>query len=514
MRNRLVLGSFALVLVTAGAGCGVFGGDDDDVPAASAPDVAPPDRPEPPPALEGTPTPSDLDESLGVFVVSGASANGDGTRAHPFGTIAQAVAAAKPAGKRVYVCAGTYAEAVVIEDGISMVGGLDCSTPTWAIGNGRSRIDAPQSPAVTAKGVTRPTRFERFEVTAPDATEPSGTSIGLRAEGSPALTIASSRIAAGNGAKGEDGAAAIQLVQTGDIDGAPGKAQGDFCADKPAGLCQVNPKVAPGGLGGKSVCTGGAPIATNAGGDGGTGGIWKSNPQDATHAVPWWNEYQNLSTWGAKPGVTKPGGAAAEGADGASATTPGAMTREGFVPADGTAGTDGEPGKAGSGGSGYGPTVSARDQYLFYGNSGSGGGAGGCPGLAGGAGKGGGASIGALLVDSPMTFHDVEIAARNGGDGGKGVFGSLPTPGGEGGPMISGLAGTKGAPGTAGGEAGISGSGAGGSSFGLVHAGGAPTLEQTKPAAGIAGRGAAAQIRGDERIEASASGEAADVVAL
>ncbi len=513
MRNRTWIESVTLVFL---AGCGVFSGEDAQTPndPNAPPIVAPNDPPPAAPPLTGTPAPSEIDEKLGVFVAPSGTTDGEGTRAKPVASIAKGIEIAKQSGKRVYVCEGTYREAIVIENKISMVGGLDCSSASWAIANKRSRVLSPTTPAITADNVTDPTRFEGFDVIAPDATDPSGSSIGLFAVGSPALTVAKARIDAGSGAKGDDGIPAVQLVQSGNIDGLPGLTERDYCATKPDGMCQVNVQPAAGGAPGTSICTGAAVVTEN-GGAGGTGGVWKSNPADGAHVVAWWNEYQNNPVFfGAKAGVARSGAPAGSGTDGTSTQSAGALTKEGFVPAHGTRGTDGEPGKGGSGGNGYWPTASAKNQYIWYGNSGSGGGAGGCPGLAGGEGKGGGASIAAYLVDSAMTFEGVELFAKNGGAGGRGTFGSNPTPGGEGGPMVNGIATTAGKPGTAGGEAGSSGSGAGGSSFGLVHIGGAPTLTKTKPQAGTPGSGAPELAQGTTTIAASPSGVAMDVYEL
>jgi hypothetical protein len=509
MRNpRIWTESLALVFL---AGCGVFGGVDESAPE-DAPILAPNDSPAPAPALTGTPAPSDLDETLGVFVAPDGSPTAAGTRALPVSTIAKGVEIAKKSGKRVYVCEGTYREAIVIEDGISMVGGLDCSSPTWAIGNGRSRVESPSSPAITAKGISKTTRFERFDVIAPDASEPSGSSIALFATDAASLTIATSRIEAGNGANGEDGAPAVQLVQTGNVDGTAGRGAIDYCFDKRGFNCAANPTPYPGGNGGTSICSGAAGFDGEGGGKGGTGGIYESMPPSGAHLTVYWEAFDFNPTYLARSGEQRTGGVAANGSDGASAAGQGSFSKEGFVPKHGTRGTNGSPGKAGSGGNGAAPAVSAENQNVWYGNSGSGGGAGGCPGLAGGEGKGGGASIAAYLVDSAMTFDGVELLAKNGGNGGKGTFGSKPTAGGAGGPLVNNIAGTSAKPGTAGGDAGSSGSGAGGSSLGIVHTGGAPNLVGTTPKAGKAGSGVAAQSAYGKTIPASASGVANDVM--
>jgi hypothetical protein len=77
----------------------------------------------------------------------------------PVATIVHALTLAKQAGKRVYVCAGNYAEHVTIDknvDGVNVYGGLDCSAWTWAANN-----SVKVAPATTAYRRTRPTRANR-----------------------------------------------------------------------------------------------------------------------------------------------------------------------------------------------------------------------------------------------------------------------------------------------------------------------------------------------------------------
>lgn len=497
----------SIVLFFFGAGCGVFNADDGAPPAAD-----PANDPPTAPPLRGTPAPSELDESLGVFVVAGASDAGDGTRVHPFGTITKGIATAKAAGKRVYVCAGVYREAIVVADGVSIVGGLDCTTAAWSIGSGRSRIEAPTSPAITAKGIAGTTRFERFEVVAPDASEPGATSIGLFAREAPGLVVADSRIVAGNGAKGPDGAPGVQLVQKGRVDGEAGLPEGDHCEGVDPRFCSSVVVARTGGGGGVSVCSGEPGHDAESGGTGGTSGVYQGEWSGiAVREI--WALYAHDAKYDSGPGEARAGGVALDGTNGASATSPGKLTKEGFVPSDGTRGTGGAPGKGGSGGHGEMPVAAPIDGAVWFGNAGSGGGAGGCPGLAGGEGKGGGASIAALVVDGAMTFDGAELVSKNGGAGGKGSFGSDPTPGGNGGPLVN-HAGTAGSPGTSGGKSGVSGSGAGGSSFALVFTGGAPAKNATKTTAGVPGDGVPAMTANGKTIPASAPGEAKEIYEL
>jgi hypothetical protein len=503
--------AFSALALLFVSGCSVFGGSDTDASPAPAPagDAPAPVRPsDPPPPLAGTPQTSELDESFGVFVVSNAQPGGDGSRARPFATIAEGIAWAKDDGKRVYVCEGTFKESIVIADGVSMVGGLDCSVATWKLGTGRTRIEATSIPAVKVTNITKATRFAGFEVIAPDATNAGESSIALFAKGADLFTVDHSRIVAGNGANGEDGVNPPQKVNGRDVDGKLGRLSGPWCAN---GTCVSGtfPSAATGGDGGTNSCGG----AT--GGMGGTGGIWIWQWSGAALRYMWFLYYGDTAKYGARNG--DPGtGNAINGTDGASAKIAGTFTREGFAPANGTKGTNGSGGKSGSGGNGREPFDNANppDGSIWYGIQGSGGGAGGCGGEAGSAGTGGGASVAVFVSEGAPAFVDSELVAKNGGAGGKGPVGSQPTPGGNGGPAILGAPSTAGQPGSAGGVAGVSGSGAGGPSVAVVVFGTTPSMEKTTLTVGQGGAGAPALTQGGRTIPASASGEATKTIAI
>jgi hypothetical protein len=473
-----------------------------------------PSQSDPSRPLEGTPAPADIDEALGVFVLADAP-QGDGTRTRPFGTIGKAIEIAKAFGKRVYVCDGTYRESLVLADGVSVTGGFECKGGSWKIGSGRSRIEAPVSPAIVAKQIAKPTRFERFDVVAPNGKAPSESSIGLLAVESAALVIASARIVAGDGSKGEDGAPAITLTQVGSPHGKPGVAASDYCADKRTGHCRDAVKREPGGAGGVAQCAGAPGHDAESGSTGGSGGVfevrWLPSQLNA-----FWATYQgNSAVFGTTTADPRSGAPGADGTMGRSAQRFGTFSSDGFVPANGMRGTDGAPGRAGQGGEGVQPTMSTVGLDLAYGTSGSGGGAGGCAGLAGTEGKGGGASVGAIVVASAMTFDGVELVAGSGGAGGKGSFPSRPSAGGIGGPPINGIAATRGGDGGSGGSAGVSGSGAGGPSIGLAHDGDPPKMIATTARPGKPGLGVDALFSDPTRrleIDPSAGGVAKDVL--
>ncbi|MDF2696454.1 MAG: hypothetical protein K0S65_4837, partial [Labilithrix sp.] len=107
-----------------------------------------------PPEVVGSPKEDELTEEFGIFVARSSGADADGTRKKPFATIAVGLQRAKELGKRLYVCAETFEEAVTAERGIPMIGGLDCSAPTWKTKrDALTKIVAPSSPALRATNI-------------------------------------------------------------------------------------------------------------------------------------------------------------------------------------------------------------------------------------------------------------------------------------------------------------------------------------------------------------------------
>ncbi len=453
-----------------------------------------------------------IDEGFGVFVsASLGTAAGDGTRAKPFASMQTAINAAKASNKRVYACAGSYAENLTFADGVSVFGYFACSGGSWTTSAGRAIIAAPSSPAAHATNIVTATRVEGLEIVAPDAAASSGSSIGLMANGSPALAFFHSRIHAGIAKAGDSGVEGIALQQSGSINGG---------ANTTVNECGFNlfacDAANTGGAGGTSICTGAPGHNGGAGGSGGFAGRYQSGPvpvvEPPTRGLPLVGTA--TTAVGANFDGVHSAASGANGVDGATGTSAlamGTISASGYTPADGAPGVDGTPGMGGGGGSGHAPVGTLPNTNSdWYGVSGAGGGAGGCPGLAGTPGKGGGASIAILAVDSPMQFHASTIESSAGGAGGLGTFGSTATLGGYPGDDVAGpsygpnpLAGKGGR----GGDAGMSGQGAGGPSIGVASHGAAPTLD-APPVVGAGG--AAAPARGnlatDQTIAASAAG--------
>lgn len=461
----------------------------------AGPAVLPPVDP-PPPAKQ-----DEVTEAFGVFVSASAEPAGEGTRAKPFSTIAEGLEKAAAAKKKVFVCAGTYAEALVLHDGVSIVANLDCSDPTkWKVGGAHALLSAPTSPAVRADDIASATRVEGLDVAAPAGTEDAPNSVALFATGSPGLTFSDGKLEAGNaaaGARGADPAAAVAMFSPPASSVLPARCKRLF---QPEMDCSpTNYNNFPGGAGGTNECRdgAGAVIGVSRGGYGGSSNVFIDG-------------FLNASTIGGADGTA--GGA--DGVVGASSTG-GAFSDTGFAPGDGAAGTNGGMGAGGKGGNphvlGEPTPPTPAGVRVMWGWGQGGGGAGGCPGLAGTPGRGGGASVGAYLVRSRVRFERVAIRSGDGGAGGRGSFGSLPT-----GPQQPvEYPGTVAFPGAQAGLpgrfAGSSGSGAGGASVAIVSSqNGNPVVVDSTLAHGAAGAGVPEAREGGSTIAAAPAGLAAD----
>ncbi len=440
--------------------------------------------------VTGTPVSDEITEQYGVFVSPQGSDKGAGTRASTLATVQAGIDRGKELGKRVYVCTGTYKEALTLADSVSVIGGLSCGSATWKTGAAPSALEAPTSPAVRAKDIASPTRIEGFAIRSPDAAEPSGSSIGLLADHAPALVIATSTIAAGNGADGANGTNGIQLRQGGSVDGRPStppvrcKLSDGFlyetCASYRVPTFAWRTEMGASSV--SSTCVGAPGHNGGTSGYGGSGGL-----REQVFNVPsYWRLYQGSAaneTGLGQFSETFNGRAGASRGPAAQAAPIGALGPNGYTPADGNAGADGEAGHGGYGGRGSLDDLPDADDVpagaVFKGMGGPSGGAGGCPGLAGTAGRGGGASIAAALLESPIVFENVELTSGIAGAGGRGSFGSDPTPGGRPGMNASSNAINAAGPGGGGGAPGVSTHGSHGAALGIYYGGAAPALKAT-----------------------------------
>ncbi|HQY61305.1 MAG: hypothetical protein IPQ09_19225 [Myxococcales bacterium] len=461
--------------------------------------------PPPPPAAKA----DELTEAFGIFVTENGAADAAGTRAAPLASIGAALLKAKAEKKSVFVCEGSYPEALMLESGVSIRGGLDCSGPEWKLTTRQSTLAAPASPAVRASGVALPTRVDNLAIVAPNATSPDAdrSSIGVLAVDSAALTFTNGLIRAGAARAGVDGVDPARLWPRIVRTATTGLPSAPICVDSgPFSFCDA-PR--SGGLGARIQCldAAGALVSESSGDDGGHSGVFIP-----LSGHPYWASQKPAGAATGGSGVTT----TVQGTDGAPGA--GALTDEGFLPGDGTAGTSGGPGAWGRGGRGQGPSERGTMGVRYWGRSGAGGGAGGCAGLSGTPGTGGGASVGVMALRSPLRLVSMTIESGAGGAAGKGTFGSPASSGLRGGDDHGSSVPLPTSPGSfdgeAGGVAGVSGNGAAGPSYGVVHRGGAPVLVAVQVKNGVGGAGVPARSVGAKTLAATPAGEAEGVKAL
>jgi hypothetical protein len=494
----------------------------------------------------------------------GLGPTGTGAGNHPCATIVAGLNRAAALNRvRVFVAQGTYGQSVTLTNGRSLLGGYSThfglDIPVERDPDAFTTIIAPPAVgnqhniAVTASGITQPTKLEGFEIVAPSPS--SGTarnSIGVHVVSSDAdLEITNNVIRGGTASTGGDG-----------TDGSAGAsgAGGGKRADNPAqydatdykSLTMADLFDLPNG--GDHVVSGSDDIG---GGDGGGKGF----PVDSVSG------HRQASGSDGQPGSGTLGGLAGTGGlggfDGELASQSGTCAL--FVLAqplegtDGTAGSSGGNGPGGSGGTGSVSVVSghlvgsAANGGVSGGNGGGGGGGGAaggefdvnCPsngsngaaaldragghgggGGAGGQGGGGGggatsggASIGIYIIGgSPPTITSNEIQRGIGGDGGfggRGANGGLGGAGGQGGAdsiAFQAFFGGDGGDGGDGGHGGGGGGGAGGPSIGIVGSGiGSPSYASTNTF--TSGRGGRGGRGGPSVVNVGADGAAGTLAA-
>lgn len=519
-------GIFSTVAFVAalGAACGGSDAPSETASSSSSGAPAPDTSTDGGSGTDAAPTPPEVggEAPTGIFVsASKGIAGADGAKTRPVKTIAEGLPLAEAKGLPLIVCAEAYAEAITMRSGVTMFGYFECNDlESWKRTTARATIASPTSPAVLAADISAPTRFEGFEVSAPNA-GPSSTaasSVGMVVRYATGLELAAVSIRAGSGRDGSDGVEPpAGPVETAKTDGTPSYAQVD-CTGNLACFARTNPR-AEGSAGGTSTC-GGLP-----GGRGGDGPVVEHNAYIQTITTALATGKPLVATAdtaaGGAPGALgetpgAPGTPGKHGADGKNGVW--AITADGFVPGDGTPGAAGLPGQGGGGGAGTttlwnlaaypkpAPYPSnALPSGKYFGFGGAGGGAGGCGGLAGAPGTGGGASIGLLVVDSQVTIRGAsKIESAAGGRAGKGTLGTVGTAGGKGGARGgSTLTGAAGGAGGDGGAAGLSGNGAPGPSIALAYKGARPVLTDTVLLPGSGGAGAPALVRGEQNLPAT-----------
>lgn len=528
-RKRTVVASslLALLVGSIGVACGSDTAEMPAIPDGSAPTSTTP--PPPPPVEAGgdaadaaalvglpppeAPKPNELTEPFGIFVSKGAPDGGDGTRAKPFNTISAGLEQAATDKKRLYVCAGTYPEAIELKNGVSVIANLSCVDPLdWKLNGARTTLNSPTSPAVRAEGIALATRIDGLEVIAPPGTDAERSSIGLLATDSVGLTFTDGKLEAQRGADGQNAVApnAYSQVDRPAEQSRPsspciaGLGAGSTCRYNPGTVLMLARPEAGLAQGGQVTCVAtGAPQLTGTGGSGGTGRLYIA---DGTTV-------HELQVPGG-PGIpsTSP-----------TQPLPGASGQAGTFGVNGYSTADGQPGNearaiaaGGAGGlGGFEFVAQSAQNFMRFASSGSGGGAGGCPGRAAPGAHGGGASIAVLAIRSPVRFEKMGLRAANGGAGGRGSFGAAPTSGQMGATSsVPLMVGSNGAPGV---QAGPSGHGAGGPSIAIVYDSAAPIQVDCQIAHGAAGISPPEQTQGGVfpgqptlTIPAAAAARAAD----
>ncbi|EYF01076.1 Hypothetical protein CAP_8733 [Chondromyces apiculatus DSM 436] len=427
-----------------------------------------------PEGCAGDPTidPSLVTETCGVFVRATAAAGGDGTRERPYASISEAVEAAH--GRRVYACAaGAFVEAVVIDKGVTVLGGFDCEAGwRWSV-EARSFVEGPaDAVAVTLGEGARGAKVQGFEIRAASATREGGSSVGVMVADVEA-TLAQVEVVAGDGKDGVAGVTPSEAARSGTdapaegVGGAASKA----CAE--AGMVR-------GGLGGETMCDDGG----TRGGDGGEGATGEhDNGRTGLTGLPYIDPNPQQYGSGGEGQLSssdmcedgEKGASGTKGADsgGGSATL---LSLAGIGGGDGAPGAPGGRGHGGGGGGGTKAGAFCGSNVTGSGASGGGGGAGGCGGRGGGGGQAGGSSIGVVSLGARLVLQDVSVrvgAAGHGGGGAAGKNGGLGGEGAKGGAdsgMVPSEAGCSGGDGGRGGHGGAGGGGRGGHAVGVAWA--------------------------------------------
>ncbi len=384
------------------------------------------------PACKADPTEhaSTVTEECAVFASASAKPGGDGTKAKPYASLAEAVANAN--GKRVLACASeAFPESVTIEAGVEVIGGFDCAADwTWSA-EARSAIDAPADRiALTLTEGASGAKVRSFAVRAASAMEPGGSSIGV-AVADVEAELAQVDVTAGDGMDGAKGETPAEAPQAG----------ASAATMSASNACEL-PADVRGGEAGVTTCEDGETHGGR-GGPGGTPGMDEGNGQRGEDGAPL-PEAELLDEYGLggmgqtdPDGACKPGMIGKNGARGTAGTVGSdtTLTLTGIAGGDGGTGTLGTRGQGGGGGGGAKAGLFCKpgeDIVEGPGASGGGGGAGGCGGKGGGGGKAGGSSVGILSLGTKLVLTDVTVAVGKAGKGGDGVAGQSGADGGVG----------------------------------------------------------------------------------
>jgi len=436
-----------------------------------------------------------------------------GTRAHPFATLGEAVAAFDPARhSAILVAAGTYRENVLLRSGVKLHGGYASDfaardvvlRPTLILGQEPDPSDPAARPgAVHASGVTARTVLSGFIVQGydvnadPAAGQAAGSAYAVYAQDCDGrLELTNNLIVGGRGGDGATGLAGASGQNGGDGGGGLDSWE---CPGSQA--CQGLTRAGgAGGLNPACPAQAGHPGATAHGYHYGlqdyqTGGLDGTGGGNCTYLHTDPSQFDlckydcqvgegDINGDDARSGVDGAGAGGGAGCAQGRGSVSGGLWRPGGA----IGGAVGAAGQGGGGGGAGGAVINDNlgsgctqgNPFGDLGATGGGGGGGGCGGAGGGAGGGGGASFGVFLAYSGPPASLPRIAGNRirrgfggqGGPGGGGGQGGLGGQGGPGGRIVlpawcagSGGAGGRGGDGGAGGGGG---GGCGGASFGLA----------------------------------------------
>ena len=348
-----------------------------------------------PPDCDLTKAPKDspacVDDGVGIFVSPTGSDGGSGTKAAPVKTIAKALAIAGP--KRVYVCEGTYDEAVAIGAAASVYGGFSCA---WTVTGARPKLAPSKGVALAVTKVTGAVVVQDLEIVgAADPGTPGDSAIAAFVSESTNVTFRNVVLTAKDGVAADTGAGRSNYAGAAK-DGA-------------------NASGATAGVATTCTCTDSTSSTGGAGASGAGAGLQDGS---ASPAVGGSNSgLTGLTT--CTDGQVGANGAA--GAVGAAPTTAGTLSASGWSSAaTGPAAPNGKPAQGGGGG---GAKTNASV-------AGGGGGCGGCGGAGGGAGNNGGSSFALLSFKSTVTVEGGALSTGTGGRGGDGAPGQAGQSGG------------------------------------------------------------------------------------
>jgi hypothetical protein len=443
----------------------------------------------------------DGDALAAVFVSPGGSDEANGVVDAPVKTLTRAIALAVELGKpAVYICAGEYAERLVVTAGIELYGGFDCERG-WARVNEVAHLRPPDGVPLTVRDVAAPVRIHRMAFHAADVAALGGSSTAVVVSRATDVAFEHAELIAGSGGKGAPGTNPHRVWEpvTRALHGEDVEVNADCLAEiactgysaRNPPICQTVPR---GGNGGPQACPSDDVVMGGPGGRGGNCGL------------ALYGEAGSAGT-----GVSSRSGGGASGGRGSAGNAGadfGRVTAGAYVPSVGGSGGWGEPGSGGRGGDGSSSTGTSGDQYKHYtiGGAGGQGGYPGCGGDGGNGGGGGGASIALLMETSGVRLTSTFLITGRGGDGGLPAPGVSGQAGGDGARgsnatgLVPGGAGTRGGDG---GQGGMGGPGAGGPSVGIVHTGKAPAFEDTQFEVGEPGMGATGASQAPDGLRAN-----------